>query len=58
MKKLYSDIYLSKNATHQAHIEQPVTYMYIAFRKIRDRGILAKLRDRMVELESKNFVLK
>ena len=57
-KKLYTDIYASKNATHHAHIDQPVTYMYLAFRKIRNRGIIAKLRDRMVELESKHFVLK
>lgn len=58
VKKLYSDIYLSKNTTHQKNVAQPVTYMYIAFRKIRDRGIIDKLRDRMVELESKNFVLQ
>ncbi len=57
-KKMYDNIYASKNATHYANADQPITYMYIAFRKIRDRGIIAKLRDRMVELESKDFVLK
>ena len=57
-KRIYANIYASKNATHHAHVEQPVTYMYLAFRKLRDRGVLSKLRDRMIELESKEFVLK
>ena len=58
VKKLYSDIYASKNLTHEENIEQPVTYMYIAFRRIRNRGIINKLRDKIVEFESKDFVLK
>lgn len=57
-KQLYSNIYASKNTTHHENADQPITYMYIAFRKIRARGVIAKLRDRMVELESKHFVLK
>ena len=57
-KKLYSDIYSCKNTSHLAHLDQPVTYMYLAFREIRDRGMITKLRDRMIELESKHFVLK
>ena len=57
-KNLYSEIYGSKNIMHYEHPEQPVTYMYLAFRQARDNGILAKLRDRMVELASQDFVLK
>jgi hypothetical protein len=58
VQKLYSDIYASKNLTHEENMEQPVTYMYIAFRRIRGRGIINKLRDKIVEFESKDFVLK
>ena len=57
-QKLYKDIYDAKNISHKMNLEQPVTYMYIAFRKIRAMGILDKLRDKMVERESEQFVLK
>jgi hypothetical protein len=56
--KLYSDIYAAKNMTHEVNVEQPITYMYIAFRRIRNRGLINILRDKIVELESHEFVLK
>ena len=57
-QKLYKDIYDAKNISHKMNLEQPITYMYIAFRKIRGMGILDTLRDKMVERESEQFVLK
>ena len=57
-QKLYKDIYDAKNMSHKDNLEQPVTYMYVAFRKIRDLGILDELRDKMVERESEQFILK
>lgn len=58
MQELYKNIYDSKNASHSENLEQPVNYMYIAFRKIRDCGIIDKLRKRAIDAESKNFILK
>ena len=58
VQKLYKDIYYAKNISHKMNLEQPITYMYVAFRKIRGMGILDKLRDKMVEIESEHFVLK
>lgn len=58
MQKLYHDIYASKNASHTMNLDQPVTYMYIAFRKIRDTGLIDKLRNRIIATESEKFILK
>lgn len=58
IQKLYKDIYDAKNASHKMNLEQPITYMYVAFRKIRDMGILDKLRDKMIERESEQYILK
>ena len=57
-ERLYSDIYTLKKTTTDSHTEYPVTPVYIAFRKLRHRGIMAKLRDQMVAAESKPFILK
>lgn len=58
MQELYKNIYDSKNLSHSENLEQPVNYMYIAFRKIRDCGIIDKLRKHAIDAESKNFILK
>jgi len=58
VQELYKNIYLSKSASHTDNLEQPVNYMYIAFRKIRYRGIIDKLRKHAIDAESKNFILK
>ena len=57
-QRLYKDIYEAKNISHKMNLNQPVTYMYIAFRRIRDMGILDELRNKIVEHESEQFILK
>ena len=58
IQKLHHDIYKSKNIAHDTNIVQPVTSMYLAFRKIRNRGILTELENHAIENESAEFVLK
>lgn len=58
IQELYKNIYASKSASHLDNLEQPVNYMYIAFRRIRDCGIIDKLRKQAIRAESKNFILK
>lgn len=58
VETLYKNIFYSKNAAHDENITQPVTPMYIAFRKIRNRGIIDRLQQEAIKKESAEFVLK
>ncbi len=58
IEMVYKSIYRSKNSSHDANVTQPVTPMYIAFRKIRNRGIIDTLREHAIENESAEFTLK
>ena len=58
IERVYKNIYRSKNVSHDANVTQPVTPMYLAFRKVRDRGIVDSLRNHAIENESEEFVLK
>lgn len=58
IETLYRKIYDAKNSAHNANINQPVTPMYIAFRKIRNHGIIKSLQDHAVKQESAEFILK
>ena len=58
IETLYKNIYHSKNTAHDENITQPVTPMYIAFRKVRNRGIIDRLQQEAIKKESAEFVLK
>lgn len=56
--RVYRNIYRSKNISHDENVTQPVTAMYIAFRKIRDCGVIDSLRNHAIKNESAEFTLK
>ena len=58
IERVYKSIYRSKNISHDENVTHPVTPMYIAFREIRDRGIIDNLRNHAIENESAEFTLK
>lgn len=58
IQELYKNIYESKNASQVMNVAQPITPMYIAFRWIRNKGIIKKLRVEAVKKTSEPYVLK
>ena len=58
IQNLHQNIHNSKNLAHDTNIVQPITSMYIAWRRIRNRGIMTELENRAIKHESEEFILK
>lgn len=58
IQALHQNIHHSKNVAHDTNIVQPITSMYIAWRRIRNRGIMTELENHAIKHESEEFILK